>query len=993
MVSMSDRVLAQVVPDTTLPLGERSQVSTGSLFQINGGAVRDRNLFHSFEQFSLRRGETAFFNNATTITNIISRVTGGLPSSIDGVLRANGSANLFLINPSGVLFGPNASLNIGGTFLATTASAIQFGTQGIYSATNPTAPSLLTVNPSALLFNQLANQPIASQARLQVTTGQSLALVGGNILLNRGALLAQGGRVELGGLAGKGVVALDGSGSNLHLSFSARDRSLADVTLINKSEVNVRTGGSIGINAQNFSMADGSILRGGIALREGSPGSKAGDIDLNVTDAVALTGGSLIANSTLGTGDGGNVNITAGSVLLKDGSQVGANTRGVGNSGTVTIRSLGNVTFDGETPRGVSGGAYSEVEAGATGNSGGIKIFADSVLVNNGAVLSARTLEKGNAGNIEITARGAVRFDGVGPVDQFASGAYAGVGAQPFGKFVVSKPGFGNSGDLIINAGSLSIANGARLDATASPLSHGNAGRIQLQIRGAVNLDGDPSNQLDDPGGIYSYISSGKDQPAVGNGGGITLAAQSLSLKNGAALVASTYGQGNAGDINLHVADAVTLDGQGSPISTGIFSSVTRPAQGNSGQIMLSVGSLSVINGAAIASSVLGQGKAATIAIEARGAVSFDGVAVDGFPSGIFSRIGPNATGKSDINVTAQSLSLTNGAQFQANTLGATTAGGIQIRTTDDIRIAGSNAPTDLPSGLFSTTRGSGNGGDIAVDGRSLLLQNGGVISTQSEGTGNAGNIAIRLQNRLQADDGEILTTSAQSAGGDIKITAQFITLRGDSDLTTSVLSGTGGGGNITLTARAIVALGDSDILAFSRDGSGGNITLRTPAFFGFRYRSGAGTTNTTQLDDNDQVDVNASGKLRSGTIIVPNVTLQSSLTPLVTEVVDTNNLIAHSCIARNSHQGSFLVTGVGGLPTQPDDLATAPFPTYDMAPGALLSDESPPIANQKQKQEREALGARAKGASIPSEADMLEVDGVYQLPNGALVLARSCHP
>ena len=345
---MGERVSAQVTADTTLPIGERSQVSTGPLFQINGGAVRDRNLFHSFEQFSLVRGETAWFNNAASITNIISRVMGGLPSSIDGVLRANGNANLFLINPSGVLFGPNASLNLGGTFLATTASAVQFGNQGVYSATQPTAPPLLTVNPSALLFNQLANQPIVSQARLQVPTGQSLALVGGNLLLNHGVLLAQGGRVELGGLAGKGIVALNGSGSNLRLSFEARDRSLADITLINQSEVNVRTGGSIGINAQNLRMANRSILRGGIAVGEGAPGSKAGDIDLNVSDTVSLIDGSFIANSTLGVGDGGNVNVTAGSVLLKDGAQIGANTRGIGNSGMVTLRSPGSVILDGE---------------------------------------------------------------------------------------------------------------------------------------------------------------------------------------------------------------------------------------------------------------------------------------------------------------------------------------------------------------------------------------------------------------------------------------------------------------------------------------------------------------------------------------------------------------------------------------------------------------------------------------------------------------------
>ncbi|MBC7973243.1 MAG: filamentous hemagglutinin N-terminal domain-containing protein [Verrucomicrobia bacterium] len=979
--SVSDRVLAQVVPDTTLPLEERSQVSTGPLFQINGGAVRDRNLFHSFGQFSLTQGETAFFNNAANVTNIISRVTGGQPSKIDGLVQANGVANLFFINPSGVLFGQNASLNVGGTFLVTTAGAIQFGNQGSYSATNPAPPPLLTVNPSALLFNQLANQPIVSQARLQVPTGQSLALVGGNILLNRGVLLAQDGRVELGGLAGKGIVELDGNGSNLRLSFRAIERSLADITLVNQSEVNVRTGGSIGIHAQNFSMADRSILRGGIAEGQGILGIKAGDITIDALGAVVLSSGSFIANSTAprGSGDSGDVTITASSVLVKDGSQINASTFGNGDGGTVTIRSQGAVIFDGDDRLSedliVRSGTFSRVNAEAIGNSGGINIFAESVAVTNGALLTASTLGQGNAGSINITTPGVVRFAGVSADDQFPSGAFSNVQ----GKAV------GSSNGINITAGSLLLEQGAQLD--ASTFSRGNAGKIAIQVLDGIQLKGDSSGKLADPGGLYSFIG----ERAIGNSGGISLAARSLSVQNGAALVASTFGQGNAGDTSVQIAGPVSLDGQTTVLyndgqtdifSSGIFSSVSRIARGDSGQINLTADSLTVTNGAAIASSTLGQGKAASILIHAVGAVSLDGVGIDGFPSGIFSRVGAAALGSSDINVTAQSLSLTNGAQFQANTLGAATAGSIRINTTDDIRIAGKNAATGLASGLVSKTSTSGDGGDISVEARSLYLQNGAEISAQSLGQGKAGSIAIRLRNRLQVKDSQISTTAAQSAGGNIAIAARFIVLRGDSDLTTSVLSGTGGGGNITLSARAIAALDDSDILAFSRDGSGGMITLRTPAFFGFRYQPNAASSNTETLDGNGQVDVNASGRLRSGTITLPEVTIQTSRTPLPTEVVDTSRLIAHSCIARSPRQGSFIVTGAGGLPNQPDDLATTPFPTYAVT---LEETVKSGAGNQEGTQENSLK-------NMSPQAVITEMDGIYRLESGALILGRACH-
>ena len=104
-------MIAQVAPDQTLPVGERSQVSGDRKSQINGGTIRGNNLFHSFQQFSIPTGGSAAFNNPANITNILTRVTGSNISNIDGLIRANGTANLFLINPNGILFGANARLS------------------------------------------------------------------------------------------------------------------------------------------------------------------------------------------------------------------------------------------------------------------------------------------------------------------------------------------------------------------------------------------------------------------------------------------------------------------------------------------------------------------------------------------------------------------------------------------------------------------------------------------------------------------------------------------------------------------------------------------------------------------------------------------------------------------------------------------------------------------------------------------------------------------
>lgn len=354
-------------------LGAESSVVTPTSSQvdrIDGGAIRGANNFHSFSQFNIGEGREVYFANPSGIKNILSRVTGNDTSKIFGKLGVLGNANLFLINPNGIIFGKDASLDVRGSFVGTTANAIQFGTQGFFSATNPDAPSvLLTINPSALIFNQIAVAPIQNNSiapaqtdptgfnalGLRVPDGKSLLLVGGNISMDGGRLNAYGGRVELGGLAASGFVGINVDGDKLSLDFTPYN-TRADISLTNRAAVYVEAGGGgdIAVNARNLELSGRSELSAGIKEGLGNAEAKAGGITVNATGDINIIGDSGISNGVLGTGNAGNIILSSNSLSLANGTYgnyLGIRNYGQGNSGNIIINATKSVSLDGSTLR------------------------------------------------------------------------------------------------------------------------------------------------------------------------------------------------------------------------------------------------------------------------------------------------------------------------------------------------------------------------------------------------------------------------------------------------------------------------------------------------------------------------------------------------------------------------------------------------------------------------------------------------------------------
>ncbi|MCJ8283684.1 MAG: filamentous hemagglutinin N-terminal domain-containing protein, partial [Rivularia sp. ALOHA_DT_140] len=496
-------------------------------------------LFHSFTQFDIPNGSEAHFNNATDIQNILTRVTGDSISNIDGLIKANGSANLYLVNPNGIVFSENASLDIGGSFITTTADSILFGDGFEFSAVNPQDKPLLTVNvPLGLQYGTNQNGGITNFGDLKVKNGKNITLIGSS-LENQADLTASSGQISFVAVSNQSFARLGEFGELLSLesqSINVDDANTSNIgTVTNQGEIK-------GVGTKITLLGDKiDLLTNSSIFVSGSDGG--GEVQLGNSDTSTIKVKGAVLNITSGTNNGGDINFESESFSLQGVAIL---------NNTTSNADAGNIKIKANSASIINGFIGSETEGG--GKSGSIKFETDILDIKNASVQSITT-GNGNAGNIDINASSFTLQNG-------------GLSTQTAGK--------GNSGNITFNEiDTISLINAAL---TSDSNGQGNAGQIDITTNSLI---------LKNQGVIAS--NSGKKNPdfnSTANSGNINIKANSVLLENNSNIASDIFVRGKSGDINIETNSMVLKN------ASAIVNNAREDATGNAGNIEIKAHSI-----------------------------------------------------------------------------------------------------------------------------------------------------------------------------------------------------------------------------------------------------------------------------------------------------------------------------------------------------------------------------------------------------------------
>jgi filamentous hemagglutinin family protein len=881
----SETVQAQVSADGTLSTTVTSADPRN--FVIEQGDRAGGNLFHSFRQFSVPTGGSAYFNNAVDVQNIFARVTGGNSSNIDGLIRANGTANLFLLNPSGILFGPNARLNIGGSFIGTTANSIRFADGVEFSATHP-SEALLTVstliglqmgqNPGTITVQNTGHRLIANRFAppkrgttsdgLKVTANHTLGLIGGEIRLEGGVLTAPSSHIELGS-ASDGVVNLNLSSPMWGFDYTAVQQ-LGDIRFLRQALVDASgdPAGSIHLQGRDISLDEGSV-----AFLNSLGNQDSGDIIVNASESFELRGvgsygftNSFLQTNSMGNGAGGDLVVSAPQVLLQDGARILAQSASPGTGGNVFINAADSLQLQGISS--IEPSLYSALGSVAlsAGRGGNVRITTRHLRVQGGTAIINSTRGTGTGGNGVITASELIEIIGENPTITSSLAAVSfnrgnasqltvntpRLRVQDGGSVVTSTLGVGNAGSLRVNADEIMVSGRGAISGLPSRIG----ARAEILPPNFQQLFHLPAFPTGNSGSLIINTSQlqitdgaivGVDHAGVGNAGDLRLNADTILLDRAGSITASTR-SGGGGNIDLHT-NALTLR-HGSTVLA------TAGEAGNGGQIAIAADTLDLLGNSRIGTQAQGSGNAGTLNLQVDRLTLHQGqIGVESQGSGNAGRLTIDANSvqlsHSLINASTQTgqggdvqlqvrdrLQLADQSQILANAQQSGRGGNIRITAVD-------TALQDS-SRISTNARGSAVGGELQLEGDRFSLSSGSQITASTAGSGRAGSLNIHATDGISLSGRNTRLAAASTtnaAAGSIFLQTPDLQLSDRAAISVSG-AGRGGAGDLTIQANMIDLDQQAALEAQVAGGNQGNITLNANALL-LRNRSTINTNAT----------------------------------------------------------------------------------------------------------------------------------------------------
>lgn len=933
---------AQVITNMTSS-GLNTQVNqVGNAHNITGGTRPGDgpNLFHSFGNFSVGAGDLANFLNDTGLptSNILGRVTGGNASHIDGTIQTTGfgSANLFLMNPSGIVLGPGASLNVGGSMSFSTAQYLRLfdGTNSANFYANPAsdglANSILTINSSAFEFLSASpagygfltapdpNATITVQGNnLAVPSGHSISLVGGKVVIEGGAQLSSpSGTINLGSAASPGefdVATLESLPNVDASSFM----SSGSVSLAASSSIKVSGPGTVFIQGGQLVLSvndatlstsetpappDTIALGPGSSIRTTNAGPDPG-ADLRATVGTFRMDGATITTVALGPGNGGAVQLDVGSLILENvASILTATSDGGGAGGNVTLnlgtaRLLGGSSILSQTQNftpGLGQGGNVTLQGHLGAESGA----AESVALSGDSFLLSSSFGTGAGGSMTVLSK-SLTMDGVGTTVK------------------AEASDLGRGGDIVIGVQQAHLLGGATIRTITGSADPNAPAAATVTVQGLNGRMADSVALSGSGSGIVSETTGGA------RSGDVAVHGKTITLTEGGVIRTGTSTFTGAGGNVIIDADTLTISEQAEITSVS--------ADGNAGQVAITANQLTM-NDVSIESNSTSSGRGGDVVLNVGAANLSNGAKINSSTSG--------AGRAGDITMNVSTLNLRGGSRISSASIGTeptvnfdgTTAppgqaGNITMTALGDVT---SNAST------ITTSAEANRGGDISITAGNILFSNGTVINANSNGPlvvtklvldangqlveqvvgdGNAGNITIESGSTVLIEQSFVTTEATRASGGQVTINAPHMIRLIDSPVSTSVAGAAGdsNGGNISIDPDFVILKG-SPILARAIAGSGGAIDIAAGLFLA---DPSSIVDATSTLGVSGTVQINAA---------INN--LSSVVAQLPESLLAVQTLLRAACAARlaQSATSSFVERGRDGIPAGPDGLLASPY-------------------------------------------------------------------